>query len=325
MQLPVKNSYPMKEKVNVLVCGCGGDIGQSIGKILCESDYVGNLYGCDISVKNAARFIYPNYLPVIPCSDPDYLKNLIRLIEEKNLQVVIPVSEPELRYFFGQNLLDQIADADVLIASAKALKTGFDKIETASFLRREALSYPFTCPISMVDNINKFPVIIKPSSGSGSRNVYIVDDSETFSFLKMKHPDFIVQEYLEGEFGEYTCGLFQSSRGTIRTIIFKRELMAGFSVYGEVVANEEVETLLHQIAKGLELTGSINVQLKLTKKGPIVFEINPRFSSTVRFRHLLGFKDVEWTLEDKLKLPLSDYIKVRPGRKFYKGFNEYIE
>ena len=41
------------------------------------------------------------------------------------------------------------------------------------------------------------------------------------------NPDFIVQEYLDGNGGEYTCGLFRSKNGVIRTIIIKRKLTGG--------------------------------------------------------------------------------------------------
>ena len=54
---------------NILVTGCGGDIGQSIGKILNSSKFVENLYGCDISNKNAGSFIFNNFFLSFPCSD----------------------------------------------------------------------------------------------------------------------------------------------------------------------------------------------------------------------------------------------------------------
>ena len=42
----------------------------------------------------------------------------------------------------------------------------------------------------------------------------------------------------------------------------------------------------------------MNVQLRLTDRGPRVFEINPRFSSTVLMRHRMGFTDVLWAIEE---------------------------
>ena len=59
-----------------------------------------------------------------------------------------------------------------------------------------------------------------------------------------------------------------------------------------------VESLLNEIADGLDLHGSINVQLRITEKGPMIFEINPRFSSTAYMRHKLGFTDVHWSIKE---------------------------
>jgi carbamoyl-phosphate synthase large subunit len=69
----------MKRALNILVTGCGGDIGQSIGKILLKSVYTENLFGIDISEKNASQFIYPNFTVGLPFTHPDYLKRLILL------------------------------------------------------------------------------------------------------------------------------------------------------------------------------------------------------------------------------------------------------
>ena len=63
----------------------------------------------------------------------------------------------------------------------------------------------------------------------------------------------------------------------------------------------------------------------MTNSLPKVFEINPRFSSTVLFRYLFGFKDLEWSINDLLGITLDSYNPPEVGSKFYKGFNEYIK
>ena len=83
--------------------------------------------------------------------------------------------------------------------------------------------------------------------------------------------------------------------------------------------------MLHKLAEKLHLIGSINVQLRMRENDPVVFEINPRFSSTVLFRHLFGFKDLEWSIQDIIDYEIGSFTKVREGRKFYKGFNEFID
>jgi carbamoyl-phosphate synthase large subunit len=311
-------------KSNILVTGCGGDIGQSVGKILNESDFVDTLYGCDISDRNAAKFIFSNFFVGLPCNHKDYIVNLEKIIEEKKIDIIIPISEPELRFFSENNYKDKIGRAKILIASSESLSVGFDKLATANFLEKHLMPFPKTEVLSQLVS-PAFPVIIKSRTGSGSKAIHKVNNKEDFSFLVKKHPDFIAQEYVSDSLGEFTCGLYRSKKGLIRTIILKRELTGGYSGYGEVIRNKTITELLHKLAEKLNLIGSINVQLRMRENDPVVFEINPRLSSTVLFRYLFGFKDLEWSIQDLLEYEIGHYAEVKEGRKFYKGFNEFID
>ena len=62
------------KKLNVLVTGCGGDIGQSICKILKKTNFIGQIIGIDIHDKTPAIFIYPHFEIGLPCSDDNYLE-----------------------------------------------------------------------------------------------------------------------------------------------------------------------------------------------------------------------------------------------------------
>lgn len=316
----------MSTALNILVTGCGGDIGQSIGKILLKSQYTKNLFGIDISDKNAAQFIYPNFSVGLRFSHPEYLKNLEAFIEKNAIDIFIPMAEPELRFFSEQNLLENIGSAKIITASDLALQVGFDKYKTAEFLKAAGFPYPKTTLAKDIKKISSFPVILKSKTSSGSKDIYKINAMDEFAFYTKNHiEDYIVQEFITDQNGEFTCGLFRSKKGQIRSIIFKRELHGGYSGYGEVVENEIITNLLHNLAIKLNLEGSINVQLRISENEPKVFEINPRFSSTVLYRYLFGFEDVTWSIEDALGLQLSDTRQNSVGRKFYKGFSEYIK
>jgi carbamoyl-phosphate synthase large subunit len=144
--------------------------------------------------------------------------------------------------------------------------------------------------------------------------------------LEKKYHDLIFQELLDGKAGEFTCCVYGTNNGTYRNIIFKRELTSGgYSGYGELVEDDKVSELLVEIADLLQLRGSINIQLRIHNGLPVVFEINPRVSSTILFRHLLGFNDLQWSLEELLGAEVSGYTKPDAGRCFYKGYQEYIK
>ena len=313
----------MEEKYNILVTSCGGDIGQSIGKILKNLGH--KTFGWDISPNNAARFIFDHFETCLKITEPNYLLELNNFIKINKINIIIPVSEQELRFYTeNKEAVNYIQNAKLLMADIFVREIGFDKTKTSLFLKENGLPFPNLYSLENDENII-FPLIAKPKTGAGSSNVFIIEDLIELKFIFNKYEDLILQEMLDGSHGEFTCCVYRSLKKEVRTIIFKRELTGGYSGYGEVIENNKIEKLLLDLAKLLDLKGSINVQLRLHKGKPVIFEINPRFSSTVLFRHLLGFNDLKWSIQDAFYFPISKYKKTKKGSKFYKGFNEYIE
>ena len=62
----------------------------------------------------------------------------------------------------------------------------------------------------------------------------------------------------------------------------------------------------------------------IINKGPKLFEINPRASSTVVFRDKLGFEDFKWRILETLGMELTHYEEVYAGIKMFRGNTEYI-
>ena len=77
-----------------------------------------------------------------------------------------------------------------------------------------------------------------------------------------------------------------------------RELVGGFTGWAQVVDEPEAVSQCIALAEALDLRGPMNAQMRITDRGPRIFEINPRLSSTVYLRHLLGFSDVQWMLDE---------------------------
>jgi carbamoyl-phosphate synthase large subunit len=84
-----------------------------------------------------------------------------------------------------------------------------------------------------------------------------------------------------------------------------RKLVGGFTGWAKIIDDSEIMSTCRTIAEGLDLRGSMNVQLRLTDIGPRVFEINPRFSSTTLMRHQLGFSDVQWAVNEVVGNPIT--------------------
>lgn len=99
----------------------------------------------------------------------------------------------------------------LICASLKAREIGFDKLSTTEFLKNSNLPFPITNVISSLTDCT-FPVILKSRKGSGSKSIFILNDSDDFNYYQKKYPDFITQELLAESSDEFTCGLFRSKK-----------------------------------------------------------------------------------------------------------------
>ncbi len=314
------------QQYNILVTGCGGDIGQSIGKILSSNQICRSIVGCDIHLNHPGKFIYDSVDILPKCSDKNYKNELRRLIEKYKINLVIPASEQELRLFTIDPSFEE--EFPILAVNRKSREVGFDKYKTFEFLKIHDLPYPETYLENQIgSNKLKYPCIMKGRTGAGGSDLAIINDDIDFKFYQNKIKDFILQEYLIGD--EFTCAVFRKNNRTLKIIVLRRQLSnnnGGYTLYGEVVQNIEIERLLTKISKYLNLNGCINIQLRLsTDNIPYIFEINPRFSSTVLFRHLVGFEDLVWAVKEYFRLDAKIDNNIQIGVKFYKGYNEYID
>lgn len=310
------------KNLKVLVTGCGGDIGQSIGKILKQDERFSLVIGCDIHEKHAGIFIFDKCFVVPRITEFIYFEQVNKLLKDYEIDIILISSEPELRFISENKVIHYYVVKYKIVPNYEALLVGFDKLYTVQKINTLGFKTPFT---QLIDDVMKpiLPCIVKSRTGAGSKNLFKVYNMDDFKYLKKKYSDYIYQEYIDIGEGEYSCGVFRTS-SMVQTIIFKRDLLGGFSGYGEIEVNTAIENLLIEVAESLELQGSINIQLRLWQGNPMVFEINPRFSSTVLFRHLFGFKDVIWSIQNTIGEELDSYVKPQTGGKFYKGFSEYI-
>jgi carbamoyl-phosphate synthase large subunit len=307
---------------NILVTGCGGDISQSIAKALRGHPDYGQVYGCDIHDYHAGKFIFDRCFIVERAASAKYLSSLSELVNSLEIDFLIPATEAELRVLRNQGTRE-IADCKIIMANDLALDVGLDKYETAEFLSAHHITVPKT--FLLESNFTPtFPCIVKGRMSSGSKSLFVAKNPDMLLAIRKLADNAVYQEYVGTEEQEFTCALFRSSTGKVRMITFRRRLAGDHSVFGEVVYDKSIESVLRKVADVTQLDGSINVQLRLTSNGPVIFEINPRFSSTVYVRHLLGFQDVVWSLQDAQRLEVSDYQPPVFGSQFFKSHQEFV-
>lgn len=314
----------LNKKYNILVTAVGGDIGQAIVKVLRRIPFVYRIVGTDTSSDNAGMGFVDKFYIVPKAESPGYFTELEKVVKEEGVYFIIPVSEPEIKAVYEANHVHDWEPARLVIPGGQVLPTCLDKLATIKFLEAHGLPVPLTIPVEK-GIIPKTPCILKDRWSWGSKSLTLIEDEETARFFSSRRPDSIFQEKLLPPEEEYTCGVFRTHLGEIKTVVLRRKLEGAQTGKAVVVKDLAIEDLCGRIATAFDLRGSINVQLIKTGKGPVPFEINPRFSSTVIFRELISFRDVLWSLLDLLgEDPGLSLFSPPIGTRFYRVLTEVV-
>lgn len=279
----------------VLITGIGGDISQGVATILRERRPDLRLIGVDTHAQHGGRLFVDHFALVPRAIEANYVQSIKAVVKEHGVGAVIPMSEPELGVTLPFSEL--IPGVKWITAGDRVVKAGLDKLQTMRSLANIGVLVPWTLPVSKGRPIS-YPCIFKGRFGSGSRAVFTVVNDEDANYLVNRYPDAIFQEMLEPADREVTCAVYRRADGQVSSLLMLRRLTGGFTGWAKVIKHDEASRMCEVIAQGLDLRGSMNIQLRLTDRGPRVFEINPRFSSTVLMRHRIGFSDVLWALEE---------------------------
>lgn len=315
----------MKQKIHILVTGVGGGgVGQQIIKALRLSNMKYIIVGTDITPVSIG-LSEVNHPYIVPkASDKNYLNVLISIIKKHKIKIIFPGSEPELEKISKNRKLFYDLGIFLPINPDRVIEICMNKLHTIKFLSDNGYYYPKTVLISSIKEIktvNYFPAIVKPNTGgSGSKNVFIVQNSDELKhlskYLLTFNTSFIIQEYIGDLYNEFTVGILVSMEGKIiNSIAVNRIIHSGLSnkillenksnnkkvgkklavstgiTQGTVGKFPDVTRKCEDIALSLGCRSTVNIQCRLVDGEVYIFEINPRFSGTTSFRAMVGYNE----------------------------------
>lgn len=305
----------------ILVTGVGGPLGQAVVKAAQKSKWRCRIVGTDRTPLSVG-FAWADEAHILPdCQKKDeYLQEITRLCNAHSVDLILPASESEIRVLAeNAERLAATTNAKPIVASPPILDVCFDKLETCRFLESHNLNRPQYAAIrdqqALQDLINTlgFPLLAKPCRGSGSQGIFRVRSEEDLAYIQTLERDYVIQELLMPDSEEYTVGVFTDCLGNQNHgICMRRDLAAGNTYRAWVTEHPAVLDQATRIVRSLGIVGPCNVQIRVTSRGAIPFEINPRFSGTTGMRAHFGYNEVEMTirsylLEEPLEPPQITY------------------
>ena len=289
--------------IRVMVTGVGSNVGQGIIAGVRAHNSNDWILGTDIAKVCAGYFMCDKGVQVPYANDPSFISKIIKLIKANEIEYVLLGVDAELLVYARHHQeIESATSCKILISSYDFIKKCSDKYLTSLLLKNLHLNYPLTLvnvDIKTIISLIGFPVVAKPRIGHGSQGVIVIhSESELSSVIKRKATaNYCFQELIEGD--EYTCGLlFDKDHRLSDSIIMKRELKNGTTIKATVVENPEIQNVINDFGSKIKAFGSINFQLRLSSNGPVIFEINPRFSGTTSFRLKAGYNEVGRLLDN---------------------------
>jgi carbamoyl-phosphate synthase large subunit len=307
-----------RRHLKILVTSVGGDLAQSAIRILREVYPSFKIIGIDASAQPFFSKTIDEFY-VSPSGLADIFLNwLDEFCIEKKVDLVIPFSESEIFKLYSSK---RIVKSKLLIANDKTIEIGLDKLKTNRYLLNLGNFAPKTYDSPLNSSI-QFPVVIKERFGNGSKNVQICSNFTQLNFYYEQMNNPMIQQLLSPLDEEITCAIYRFKNGETRVLQMHRKMSGGRTLWAKIISNKLVEELCQLAASDLQLIGAMNTQLILTSHGPKIFEINPRYSSTIEMRHRVGFTDLVWAIDEHFGYQQRNYIK--PSPKFIVGRTDQI-
>ncbi len=276
-----------------LITGANGDIALSIKEIINRNFKNSVIHGTEININGKGKFFFDKIIKVPKSNDIKFLNTFNKLLH--NYDLVIPTVESEIKVF-SKNFKN-INKKKILINNQKTVNIFLDKLKTHKFLQANKIG-----ELQFTDYLKnwkkyKFPMFLKSKEGAGNKNYRILFSKKDIPKFK-KNSNLIIQEYLD-IVKEYTACIY-SGPDFKSVMIFERILDRDKSFFVRYVLKKSIEKKILKISEIIKFKGSINVQFKISNNNLKIFEINPRLSSTVYMRDILGFKDCVWWIKDFL-------------------------
>ncbi|MCA9152048.1 MAG: ATP-grasp domain-containing protein [Planctomycetales bacterium] len=263
----------------------------------------GCVYAVDAAPWSSACRLADEWRVVPPFSDANFFDSIVSFCKQRDIRLIVPTHDCELPVYAKLRPLFHELGIHVACSGSATIQIARNKHETAKFLRQAGLPSPAEIDLDRAlrgDTTLPYPLVVKPSDGSGSRGVQIVTDAEELTFYLRRTTNPIVQQCAEGR--EYTTNLFvnRSHRCLVAVPHWRVETRGGEVSKCMTVRHPSLIDLASRLADALpDPYGALCFQAFVSSDGQAqVIEINARFGGGYPIAHQAGANFVQMLIDD---------------------------
>jgi carbamoyl-phosphate synthase large subunit len=222
----------------------------------------------DVNELSAGLYFAKKKYTVPKATDQFFMTSMMYVLKNAEPEIIIPTHSDDILVFAEfKKGLEEIGFKMALSEPTTYIRTE-NKVDCQKELKDLGI------PVPEIYETPKYPCIIKPIKGSGTKDTYKLKTEEDYNYWK-KIPNHFLSEYVEGD--EYTIGGVSDLDGKfIACLPCKRiKVKNGMSVIAEGIKDEKLEELSKKIAEHFKMVGAWNIQFK----GGKCIDVNNRFPS----------------------------------------------
>ena len=235
----------------------------------------------DVNPLSPAVHVADRAYRVPMATDQGYLPELLGICDAEKIRLIVPTIDDELPLIGGAR--ERFAQVGTLAACSPAQTALLcnDKYATCAHLQRAGMAAARTWLPGELSSMPQLPLFIKPREGRGAVGAFAIRTLRELEFFLGYVQNPVIQEYLDGP--EYTIDVLCDLLGRPLSIVPRERVVirAGVIDRGRTVYDRRLIALAEAACAAMPFAGPVNIQCRLHKGQPYIFEINPRFSGGI--------------------------------------------
>jgi carbamoyl-phosphate synthase large subunit len=221
-------------------------------------------------------------VPIPMAGDPDFMAEMRATCARLEIDVLVPGVDEELAQLAA--VRRAAGWPAILLPQPDFVASMLDKLTSMRVMEAAGLSVPHTVPANEAGAGVRWPCIVKPRSGRGSRGVMTLESvAQLAPYLALHRIDAsqaVAQELLEGQ--EYTVFAFADEEAQLRAVVPVKVLRKrGITIRARTEREPRIVEFVERFQHALRPVGPYNLQCMLRADGSVrPFEVNPRVSTT---------------------------------------------
>ncbi len=265
-----------------------------------QLDGVGKVVVTDMSVIAPALYEADEHYVVPNMHESNYIQVILDICKKEQISGVLSLIDPELS-LLAQNK-DRFEQIGVKVIGSDYLscELSLNKLKMHDWLvangYKTAKSY-VEKDVFYVDlqlGKIKFPVFVKPISGSASVAISKVNDEKTLELLWQQHENLIIQEFMSGQ--EIGADVYiDMISGEVVSIFTKKKLLmrAGETDKAVSFKDQKLFDLIEKFVKQVGYRGQIDIDIFEINGDYYISEVNPRFGGGYPHAHECGCNHIK--------------------------------